>query len=131
QHERRVDILDLNPVEHQDHAALAHRLERHLDLALQIERATPFTAWPIEGALRIGRHDRPDEARRLVHAVMALDPHPHTAAHALARTHCAHRKRELRSLDRADARYLVERFYHHGHGRPAPDLILSRDSQKP
>ena len=57
--ERGVEILDLNAVEHQDHAAFAHGLERDLDLALGIERAAALAPRAVEHAFRLGRRTQP------------------------------------------------------------------------
>src|SRR5262249_15049043 len=70
--QRSVDILDLHPVEHQDHAALANRLERHLDLTLGIDR-TPLARRSVELAFHLGRRDEADERPPPLVIVVALD----------------------------------------------------------
>src|SRR5206468_6187949 len=87
EHERRVDVLDLNAVEQQDHTSPAQRLERDSDLALGIERAPPLALGSIERALRLGRRDPSDQARRIVGVVVAFDLGRNAGTHDLA---CAH-----------------------------------------
>src|SRR5262245_20799728 len=48
----RVEILNLNAIEQQDHTALANGLERDIDLTFGVERAAPLAPCSIEPALR-------------------------------------------------------------------------------
>src|SRR5260370_34460037 len=70
--ERRIEIVHLHAVEQDDHAVLAHCLERDLDLSLGIEPAFR-TAFAVELALLLRRRDEADEAPPGRVAVVALD----------------------------------------------------------